>query len=151
VNNIRYLSTAAPARRKPLPWLLAAALGMVLTTVATAAEISVIIPFSGGCPQTPPGETENTWTIDLSKSKKDTLKWTAMKTDVTPNVVYTGGYSIYFDPFKRGPKMEDDNKDGVIESGHLHDDVPLAEFKYTIVGDECLADPLDPRIRVQLD
>lgn len=143
-------NTTLPAAVRALagtPALLVIALAAGISTVSTAAEYAVNIPFDGDCPTTPPGIAPGDWTVTLSKSNRDTLKWTAV--DSVSGANYTGGYEIYFDPFKNGPPLKDSNNDGVIESGPMHDHVPLAEYKYTIVGEQCVDQPLDPRIRVQ--
>lgn len=77
------------------------------------------------------------------------IVWTARKPE---GEVYKGGFSIYFSP----DLPRSDNNTGIVGTW----DVPLAfvtrlrnpgydiEFKYTIIGDECPKEPLDPRMRV---
>ncbi len=116
---------------------------LLATTPLTgqADDIGVTITFVENCPQSVSSDD-----VTVSKGRGDRILWSAIQ-DGQP---YSGGYKIYFDPFKSGPPLKSGggrHKDQIL-SQKLHDHVPLASYKYTIVGDECASKPLDPRIRV---
>ncbi len=138
---ITILKHALPVSAKAPRWLLVA---LVATTpwAGQADEIGITITFADNCPSSVSLDD-----VTLTKNRDDRILWTAVQDDQP----YTGGFDIYFDPFKSGPPLKsgyggDRSK---LRSEKLHDHVPLAEYKYTIVGDECASAPLDPRIRVQ--
>ncbi len=124
---------------------LVAALISGPAVVSHADEFEVIITFTGDCPTAVSEDI-----VTISKAGNDRIIWRAVSE--SPNddrPPYTGGYRIYFDPFKSGPPLKSGGRD-TIKSKALHDNVPAdVEFKYTIVGDHCPQAPLDPRIRVQ--
>ncbi len=123
--------------------ILTVALGLGGMT-ARADDIPVTILFDGHCPKSV-SDDEPT----LKKARRDRIVWTAQLADGT---LVTEGYSIYFDPFV-GHSYKDSDGNGVVESLPLKDDdnkaTPPGIYKYTILGENCPDDPLDPNIRVQ--
>jgi hypothetical protein len=105
--------------------------------VATTKNVEITFNAQG-CPT---AVTPNT-AIEISKSAGDKVKWQAV--DSSGDDLGTD-FDIYFDPFKGRPLNS--NRKGRVQSPPIDSDTPVGvEFKYTIVGSECLASPLDPRI-----
>lgn len=84
--------------------------------------------------------------------KKTYVKKVVWRAEKADGNAFTDGFSLYFSPFDQMP----DGKTGFVESAAIpRDFVTLirrqgydVEFKYTVVGDDCRRDPLDPRMRV---
>ena len=117
--------------------------GLWFGQYSLAAPQQVTVQFNGVCPVVP----QQVAVVTLLKNGVDKVQWIAVNTADDKPV--TTGYAIFFDPF-RGKPMTDHDKDGVIDSTPVANDVPVGvEFKYTIVGDGCTGPALDPRIVVR--
>ena len=138
---IRKLAPTQRQHRATTPRQLLVALFVTVPLFAQADEIPITITFESNCPQ-----SVSVQDVTITKSRDDRILWSAVQGDQP----YEGGYHIYFDPFKSGPPLKSGHggDKSQLLSQKLHDHVPLASYKYTIVGDECASAPLDPRIRV---
>jgi len=77
----------------------------------------------------------------VNKADNQRLVWQAVNGAGAP---IDEKFTIYFDPF-RGKTLESDKK-GSETSPHFDSDTPVnVEYKYTIVGERCPDEPLDPR------
>ena len=114
--------------------------------MSMAADHYVAVYFQNGCPEL----DQQVYTATVEANGSDTVIWTAI--DRASNQPMTTGYTIYFDPFKDGKPLKDNDGDGKIKSTPVDSATPKGvEFKYTIVGDlsDCISQPLDPVLRVQ--
>lgn len=100
-------------------------------------DIPVNITFDEShCPQKVDPENPT-----VNKASNQRLVWQAV--DGAGNPIGEK-FTIYFDPF-RGKTLES-GREGYERSPHFDRDTPVnVEYKYTIVGERCLAKPLDPR------
>ena len=104
-------------------------------------DVTVTITFdSNGCPT---GVSD----ADFTVTKAKWIIWQPKPEDVD--------FSIYFDPFKG---KRNDAKKGEVKRKFAKDAPPrddsanpdeVIEYKYTIVGNDCKGDALDPRFRLR--
>jgi hypothetical protein len=74
------------------------------------------------------------------------LRWTAYSAGDGGERLTDVSYDIFFDPFV-GASLTDSNSNGVVTSKPVDPKAPVGvDYKYTIVGSECLDHPLDPYI-----
>ena len=100
-------------------------------------DIPVNITFDGShCPKKVDPENPT-----VNKADNQRLVWQAVDGAGIP---IGEKFTIYFDPF-RGKTLES-GREGYEKSPHFDRDTPVnVEYKYTIVGERCPAEPLDPR------
>ncbi|MEJ2532986.1 MAG: hypothetical protein P8Y92_14420 [Halioglobus sp.] len=128
-------------------WLRSAfPLAAILVTVLAvprvgADEINVKILFDGNCPIKVSDPQ-----VVLEKGRNDNILWTSYNKDGSQPVRVA--YSIYFDPFVGRP-LADSNGDGVLRSPNVKATSPKGVYKYTVLGNECSGDALDPNIVVR--
>ena len=82
--------------------------------------------------------------IDVSKAAGQRIVWQAVDGGGEP---VDKRYQIYFDPFKGRPLKS--NSHGYLRSPKVESGTPVnVEYKYSIEGQECKRDALDPRFRL---
>jgi hypothetical protein len=115
-----------------------------------ADEVCVNITFYNGCPKVVDKNP------DITQSKH--IIWQSV-VNYDPRQPIAEDYEIYFDPFGAGPKIDSKGKKGWARSPVINKKSPAGpkdpakgeaiEYKYTIVGDNCLDKPYDPRFTVR--
>lgn len=87
--------------------------------------------------------------VYVDKANKTEITWVAYNENYGAEVEQE--FAIYFDPFKNSSlESRKGSPKNQVTSPKLGDyDIPLAEYKYTIVGTNCPQRPLDPRITVK--
>lgn len=107
-------------------------------TKVTANDIPVNILFDEShCPKSVDPSTG----VNISKSADQRIVWQSV--DASGKHIKED-YKIYFDPFKNGHLRS--NSQGTRKSPKIADDAPTGvEYKYTIEGQKCKSEPLDPR------
>ncbi len=63
-----------------------------------------------------------------------------------PNTPSTHRFEVFFDPFQAGPPLHTNN--GSVPKKRLDPNAPTGNYKYLIVGKDCVGPPLDPMIRI---
>jgi hypothetical protein len=117
---------------------------------AKTNEVCVNITFYNGCPKVVDNNP------DITQSKR--IIWQSVANH-DPGQPIAEDYEIFFDPFSAGPKIESKGKKGWAKSPVINKKSPAGPkdpakgkaigYKYTIVGDNCLDEPLDPRFTVR--
>jgi hypothetical protein len=162
-DKVSYSVTSRLPRWQPtIPLLLAA--GIVLGTAQTQAQdpvqdpavqehtggntvaLPVKIYFNGMCPEKVSDED-----LEVYKANKRQIVWTAYDL-AEPDEQVDVAFSIFFDPFKNSELESGKNKPyNQVTSPKLGDidAIPLATYKYTVVGKGCEGPAYDPRILVK--
>ena len=139
-NNKLIAGTVRRLNRRLMPALFAAVCLGVGGAIAQAADVEVKIEFD--TQQCPTDVSKKT--ADVKKSGPDRIKWVALDAS---GAAYNGGYKIYFEPFRGGKPLSTNNSELI--SQPVDNRVPSnVTYKYTIVGNNCPDQPLDPHIRV---
>ena len=121
---------------KNVVWALSVLPAVLMFTIGPAsAQTEIPIRFdSAGCPVS--GSVS-----DVGARRGNMITWQAYDQQGAPTEV---AFKLYFDPLQ-GPTLRAPR--GRV-SRAIDDDAPRVDYKYTIVGDNCEEEPLDPNIRV---
>ena len=108
--------------------------------IKQTSDVYVQIQFEEKCPKSVDKGAEGGPPFDVLTTNR--IIWQAVDSDGS-----IPSYEIFFDPFKGGPLKSDIR--GERKSPKFDSCSPQVEYKYTIVGDECRSEPLDPRFRLR--
>ncbi len=133
-----------PLRVAPLMLLLGA---IGCTSLQARAEKIILVYFDGNCPS-----AVSNFVVDADKAKNgnpaEQIVWQAV--DENGEDDDTKVFTVYFHPFTTGaPIHANSGSNGKTNPPATVGNVPAnVLYKYTIVGDGCTGQPLDPFIRV---